>query len=263
MAVAIDDVADDVGVVVEAIGADGAGGKAVAVRFVAEFFAQAPGLAVAQEIAGILGLEGDDAADAAGPIGVRHRTANDRDILQEFRLDVEGARAVADAPIILAGAVERHHDATILFEAADVDRGCRVVAVHGGGNTGRRAEQVGRRVRLHPLQFGAADVADAGQRVDHRLLDLGGRDGDRVEHGGAVCSGASRRYTRCLGVGCLRRCGLRNRQRQQRQRRTCRELASLIGKIGHRIPLETSIRPAAAPSRDRRTKMENAATKPG
>ena len=73
--VAIDDVTQRVPVLVEAVGAAGAGGPALAAAFVAPGNRSGPCFFRLEEVPGLLRVEEDDAADGAGTVGVGDRAA--------------------------------------------------------------------------------------------------------------------------------------------------------------------------------------------
>ncbi len=69
------------------------------------------------------------AADRAGTVDVRGRSADDVEAADQFRIEIERAvRIVAGALIVLPGAVDDDRNATEILHAADVDRRGRIVA---------------------------------------------------------------------------------------------------------------------------------------
>src|SRR5690606_576044 len=113
-----------------AVGAGGAGGPAMAVRLVGAGGGDCPGLAVLEEVGGILGVEEYDAADGAGPVCVGDRAANDVNLLDEVGVDEEhGLRAVVRALEVLAGAVDDDRDTAEILQPANVDGGGGAAAV--------------------------------------------------------------------------------------------------------------------------------------
>ena len=83
----------------------------------------------AADVLDILGAERDHAADRAGAVDVRGRSAHDIDAADQFRIEEERAiGVVAGALIVLPRAVDHDRDAAEILQAADIDRGGRIVA---------------------------------------------------------------------------------------------------------------------------------------
>ena len=88
-----------------------------------------PALAGTQHILDILGAERHHAADRAGAVDVGGRAAHDIDAADELWIEEEGTVGiVSGALVILPRTVDDHGDTTEILQAANVDRGRRVVA---------------------------------------------------------------------------------------------------------------------------------------
>ena len=85
------------------------------------------------------------------------------------------------ALIVLACAVDHHRDAAEILQAADIDRGRRLVAAVLHPDTGYVVEETAERARLTTLDLLQRHHGDGSQRVDGALLGLRGRHRDRIE----------------------------------------------------------------------------------
>ena len=197
--VAIDEVADDVDGVIEAVGARRAGGPAFAVGLVAQRARQRPGLFRLQEVAGVLGLEHHDAADGAGAIGVGHRTADDLDLLDQLGIeDEEVLGAVRGLVEILPRTVDDHRNAAEILQTADIDAGRDTLGVALSRDAGKAKEDILGCRRLAPFESLSADDAHRRHLVDGRIANAAD-DGNAVEQGHR--RGVDRRHLHGL-AGC-------------------------------------------------------------
>jgi hypothetical protein len=103
----------------------------------------APALARPHDIVDVLGTERDQAADRAGTVDVRGRTANDVDAANQFWIEEERAvGVVAGALIVLPRAVDDNRDAAEILQAADIDDCRGIVAALLERDAGHVVENV-------------------------------------------------------------------------------------------------------------------------
>ena len=174
----------------------GAAEQAVPVALVAELEAEVAVLAVLEVIRGILGDEGDNAAERVGAVQRTGRAAHYLDALERVEVDevAVGVGEAADRERV------RHRDAVdldahaVAAEAADADVAeAEAAGAVGHGDAGLVAEQVlevADQQLVHALAF---DHVDRVRHVGDGALGAGGGDHDAAEFGGDVVVGIGRR----------------------------------------------------------------------
>ena len=141
-----------------------------------------PALARAHDVFDILGAERSHAADRTGAVDVRGRSAHDVDSADQFGIKEERAvREMAGALIVLPRTIDHHGDAAEILQAADIDRGRRLVAAVLHPHTGNVVEEAAECAGLTTLDLLERHHADGSQRVDRALLGLRGRHRDGIE----------------------------------------------------------------------------------
>ena len=141
----------------------------------------APAFADLEHILDVLGAERRDTADRAGAKHVGHRPANDVDAADELRLEIEDAVGVVAAALeILPRAVDDDVDAAEILEAADIDRGARIVGPLLHVDTRHAVDQIRRFGRHELVDLILANRTHAGEGLGrrHRITDRRRSDRD-------------------------------------------------------------------------------------
>ncbi|MBA7661403.1 hypothetical protein ES703_69420 [subsurface metagenome] len=156
--------------------------SAIPVGSVGASHVDAPALAGTQHVVDVLGAERDHAANRAGAVDVRGRAAHDIHAANQLGIEEERAVGVmSGALVVLPRAIDHDGNSAEILQAANVDRGCRIVAAVLEGHTGHIIEDVSEPLRLQSLNLLQRHHAHRRQRVDRALFGFRCRDRDGIE----------------------------------------------------------------------------------
>lgn len=141
-----------------------------------------PAFARANDILDVLGAKRCHAADRTGAIDVGGGTTDDIDAADQF--GVEEKRAVGEVPralVVLPRTIDNDDDAAEVLQAADVDRGRRLVATVLNPHARHIIEKITNGAGLARLDLPRGHDADRRKCVDGTLFSLGRCRRDGVE----------------------------------------------------------------------------------